>query len=402
MTEDVQECLGIFFNRTIENSINDQMMEYSYVFPYEKMKDYVMKLCSISYVDYLDYLDKICPSFNITSEDITQISNFKSCEIDFCKKLSGVRRALTSIDVGVILQNDGIVREDGANNKYGENHAKGALQLGLAQKRYGYWYLSCLGKLYPTLNVETREALIARTILRNNLYAALLMNLRNHDTCLENIWESSGLTEKTKVRRRPSVKIFLLHSINQAYKEGFVFSNELDFSIGKRREVINVDPNSSEEERNMKYYKRFIDCVVTSKEGIDHIIAILVLVKATIDYVTHYPGFQTVKSKLSLLGTWEGTFINMLPNFLGKKRKSTLFSTPFIILSRMSFWKVIDANGEKTVLSGRAIKTFANLCEQCEYVEVDQEFVDIINNIKEREEFINYVNKKLERLINER
>lgn len=392
MTPEVEECLRIFFNKTIEDSINDQMMEYSYVFPYEKLEEYVTMLCSISFADYLEYIKQNISSPKIKPDDVTQISSFRSCEIDFCDKLASVRRPLTNIDIGVILQNDGRIREDGANKKYGENHAKGALQLGLAQNRYGYWYLSCLGKLYPSLDIETRNALIARTILRNNLYSVILSNLYYQDVFVDDIWDSAKLKDKTKLRRRSSVRTFLQKSIHQAYFEGFVYSYKLDFSLGNKMDIVNLVPNGCVEESAICYYKQFVDRVFNCGESDHHIIAVMVLLKATIDYIIHYPSFHSTTIKISLMLTWEGKFLKMLPPQLAKKRRSTLFSAPFIILTKMSFWRALDSNGKVAVFKGYPSKSFVHLCDECNYIEIDKELKDIIFNKKNREELINYIN----------
>lgn len=235
--------IALFFNRTVENSINDQMMEYSYEFPYETLTEYITKVCSVPYANYIEYLQNSNRnSGTIESSDITQISSYEDCEINFCTKLSGVRRALTNEEIGVILQNDGVIRNQGANLKYGENHAKGAMQLGLAQCRYGYWYLSCLGKVFPRLDNELRNALIARTLLREKLYSKLICKLSKQDTSIDEIWGDIKLSPTTKIRRRSSVKQFLLQSTYQAYKEGYPIINRLDFTIDDRVNLLSLTP----------------------------------------------------------------------------------------------------------------------------------------------------------------
>lgn len=244
MTENTLEFLQNFFARLAELSINDQMMEYSYAFPSQRMKEYVDQVCSIPFEEYIEYLRSHPLFTDITAEDVTQISSVTDCEIGFCTALQGVRRPLTSEDVGVLLQNDGVVRNSGANLKYGENHAKAAFQLGLSQERYGYWYLSCLGRIFPDLTLEKQKALLCRTLLRNRLYAAIFVELDSHDVSVAKIWATARLSESTQLRRRSSVRHFIQLIAFQASREGYQFVHQLDFTIGDKTDPVRLIPTS--------------------------------------------------------------------------------------------------------------------------------------------------------------
>ena len=85
------------------------------------------------------------------------------------------------IDIGRFFPNNIIGRSDSAYRRYGESHIKAATQLGLTFEYYGYWYLSCLGYIYPDLDEDVRKRLLARTITRNRLYQRLLIDVLDHD-----------------------------------------------------------------------------------------------------------------------------------------------------------------------------------------------------------------------------
>lgn len=240
-----EDFIQLFFKQTIEDGINSQMMEYSYELPVDNLIDYIQKVCSIPFVSYLNYIRRNTKFKVISSNDITQISDYKNCEINFCNALQGIRRPLSNEEVGVLLQSDGVIRNSTANTKYGENHAKAALQLGLAQNRYGYWYLSCLGKVFPLLNKDLRASLLARTLLRSNLYAQIIVGLLQGDVSVESIWSSANLSLSTKERRRSSVRCFLQMCCVQAVKEGYNFAHSIDFTIGEKREILSFNTCSA-------------------------------------------------------------------------------------------------------------------------------------------------------------
>lgn len=275
MTEDTLDFLHNFFGQIGEGSINDQMMEYSYVFPEKGVEEYVDEVCSIPFADYIEHLRLHPFSTNITSDDVTQLSSLTNCEIGLCKALHGVRRPLTSEDVGILLQDDGIIRDSRANIKYGENHAKAALQLGLTQDRYGYWYLSCLGRIFPNLSLEKQKALLCRTLLRNRLYANIFLMLETGDVSIAKLWATANLSESTQLRRRSSVRHFIQLISFQASREGYTFSHKIDFTIGDKEETVQLIPphqyNETSSSQNVGLYgenyqpdkslDHYLDCI---------------------------------------------------------------------------------------------------------------------------------------------
>ena len=112
---------------------------------------------------------------------------------------------------------------------------------------------------------------------------------------------------------------------------------------------------------------------------------LLVMLLSAIDFFQWYEHTYGETNTFPLLASWEGAFLNLVKKQLGKMgRESTMFSTPFIHLGDWSFWRLIPYE-EKQVNKGRAIKTFENLQQTYDGVEIDQEFAMTIRNSDSRE-----------------
>ena len=112
---------------------------------------------------------------------------------------------------------------------------------------------------------------------------------------------------------------------------------------------------------------------------------LLVMLLSAIDFFQWYEHTYGETNTFPLLASWEGAFLNLVKKQLGKMgRESTMFSTPFIHLGDWSFWRLIPYE-DKQVNKGRAIKTFENLQQTYDGVEIDQEFAMTIRNSDSRE-----------------
>ena len=209
MTSVYKDILDDFFGMKLENSINDAMMEFSYKFPYEGMKEYSLEICDIPFSVFLEYINKYQDNNDISADCVSQFSKLDDCLLGFCEATDNMRRPLTFEEIGERLQDDGVNRNSVANTKYGENHAKVALQFGLAQCRYNYWYISALGKVFSQLSQTKRDALMIRTLLRNKLYALIFTRLQTQDVSIESILQKVNISESTRTRRLSSVKRIL-------------------------------------------------------------------------------------------------------------------------------------------------------------------------------------------------
>ncbi len=118
------------------------------------------------------------------------------------------------VDIGMLYPQYCKTDKEGALRKYGENQIKTSRQLGLTYEYCGLWYLDCIGYAYPKLNQEQREALLARTILRDPLYGRIVRDLLSGDTNLSNYL--AGLKESTILRRGPGIKRILTFALNEA------------------------------------------------------------------------------------------------------------------------------------------------------------------------------------------
>lgn len=204
-----KEILDNFFGMILEDSINDNMMEFSYRFPYDGMKEYALEICAVPFSVFLEYINRYQDIDEISADCVSQFSKLDDCLLGFCEATDNMRRPLTFEEIGERLQDDGVDRNSVANIKYGENHAKMALQFGLAQCRYNYWYISALGKVFSKLSKEKQDALMIRTLLRNKLYALIFTRLQTQDVSIENILKKVSISESTRTRRISSVKKIL-------------------------------------------------------------------------------------------------------------------------------------------------------------------------------------------------
>lgn len=180
---DSSELIELFYNRAYEKFVNKQILDdKNYIVPRQQLKNYVHELVNIPYIDFINYIKQNEIEGEIKASDITQFSSFSACEIEMCNALIWTNNpGCQYVDIGRFFPNNTISRSDAAYRRYGECHIKAATQLGLTFEYYGYWYLSCLGYIYPDLDEDVRKQLLARTIIRNRLYQQLLVDIREHE-----------------------------------------------------------------------------------------------------------------------------------------------------------------------------------------------------------------------------
>ena len=180
---DSGELIDLFYNRAYEKFVNKQILDdKNYIVPRQQLKNYVNELVNIPYIDFINYIKHNQIEGEIKASDITQFSSFSACGIEMCNALIWANNpGCQFIDIGRFFPNNIIGRSDSAYRRYGESHIKAATQLGLTFEYYGYWYLSCLGYIYPDLDEDVRKRLLARTITRNRLYQRMLIDILDHD-----------------------------------------------------------------------------------------------------------------------------------------------------------------------------------------------------------------------------
>lgn len=193
-----------FFDKRIESDINEKLFYRNYLLDDSYMADYISQLISTPMTSFIDYILVHCSISYITFSDVVQFSSLEDATTGICIVLSESCEGMHNIDVGRKLMNDGKERKDGALRKYGENHAKTAIELGLVQENCGSYYLSCLGEYFNRLSNERQYELLRRTILRNRYFQRLLIKAQDGPVSL--LGEMSFFAGSTQKRRLPNVK----------------------------------------------------------------------------------------------------------------------------------------------------------------------------------------------------
>ena len=219
------EYIELFFSKTYEKTQDKRIRDdRDYTIPYEQLANYVTKVISISYNEFIEYIRNNQSSTNIESSDITQSSSFSACEIEMCNALLWAdNRGLNFLEVGKLFPQYVSHPNDTAYRKYGENQIRTSSHLGLVYEYYKYWYLSCIGYIYPSLKEDDRRKLLARTILRMPLYQDLVLRLIRGNVFLADYMRT--MAPSTQGRRAGSVMRLLDICLNECRAEGIKYHN---------------------------------------------------------------------------------------------------------------------------------------------------------------------------------
>lgn len=233
---DNREYIELFYERIYEKDVNNKILDdKNYIVPRQQLLDYINKLIEIPYIGFLNYIKEHSQAITYDKSDITQCSSFSACEIEMCNALLwGNNPGYQFIDIGKLFPTYVKTRNDGAYRKYGENQVKTASQLGITFEYYNYWYLSCLGYIYPELNQQQKDSLLARTISRNPLYQKILADLLDKDIDLADYL--SILSSVTQKRRLGSVITLLNFCLKECHKDGIAIH-----SIKGKEDVDNAE-----------------------------------------------------------------------------------------------------------------------------------------------------------------
>lgn len=217
------EYIELFFSKTYEKTQDKRIRDdRDYTIPYEQLANYVTKVISISYNEFIEYIRNNQSSTNIESSDITQSSSFSACEIEMCNALLWAdNRGLNFLEVGKLFPQYVSHPNDTAYRKYGENQIRTSSHLGLVYEYYKYWYLSCIGYIYPSLKEDDRRKLLARTILRMPLYQDLVLRLIRGNVFLADYMRT--MAPSTQGRRAGSIMRLLDICLNECRSEGIKF-----------------------------------------------------------------------------------------------------------------------------------------------------------------------------------
>ena len=195
-----------FFDKRIEEEINKKMLYYSYSFEYELVMNYVRSLLDISLVEFINFITENYDVSYLESKDVLQFSSLDDFTSNICACLKEEGdEGFGFLEIGKFLENDGIIRKDGAYLKYGENHSKTACEIGLLFCLSGKYFLSCLGYIFNDLKDVDKDELLARLFLRNKLIKRLIYRWKINGSASYNN-EVGFLSESTKLRRKSNVK----------------------------------------------------------------------------------------------------------------------------------------------------------------------------------------------------
>ncbi|MBP5469173.1 MAG: hypothetical protein J6Z11_08015 [Candidatus Riflebacteria bacterium] len=212
-----------FISGLYEKKINMKMMYYDYIFPNDEVTKYVYEVCKIPIENIVKYILTM-PTPQIEAKDVFQFSNFDDATIRLCRRIAEKDNpGFKHIDVGKLLLNDGKIRKDGAYTKYGENHAKTGVSLGLIQELSKTYFLSCIGNVYPNLEVVVRNQLLTRLILRNSFVGRLICMAQNGNVNMRQFLYM--LSDSTYKRRMSNIKCILKQlCATQEYDFSFLYS----------------------------------------------------------------------------------------------------------------------------------------------------------------------------------
>lgn len=235
------ELVEIFFSRAFEEMWNERILDDKlFIVPTNRILEYLKNVISIPYSEYLYFLiDYDLPE--LTQSYITQFSSFNACEIEMCENLIKENNpGFDYADIGLLFPQYCKSDKEGAIKKYGENQIKTSRQLGLTYEYFGLWYLDCIGYSYCELNQEQRQALLARTILRDPLYGRIIRDLLNADTNLSKYLV--GLKDSTILRRGPGIIKILDIALKEAERNG-ISLGKLEFI--RPQKIITPSRNST-------------------------------------------------------------------------------------------------------------------------------------------------------------
>lgn len=142
----------------------------------------------------------------IAPSNIPQYSNFDDATNEVVRiMVESGKDGIAFDEMGYFL--NGKQRNEIANRKYGENHAKLATLLDLAMINFpnnsALIFSSVLGQVYYNLSKEHKELILARLALRIPVIQNILLDAMQHKTSVDN--HLKHLSAETHKRRKPNV-----------------------------------------------------------------------------------------------------------------------------------------------------------------------------------------------------
>ena len=203
----MDNIIDLFFSKQYENDLNTRILENEYVLSIKGVLAYILEINEIGVEEYMQWLDTHFCSAYLTTEDAIQYSSFN----DVTKRIAEVMinagdEGYSHLEIGKLLQDDGIDRSEGTYTKYGENHAKTATYLGYLFSIKRCYYVSAIGYVLSELSSEEQEKLFIRLFLRTNLFKSVYYLAKNGKISMREVFDM--LSKNTYVRRRSNIKFF--------------------------------------------------------------------------------------------------------------------------------------------------------------------------------------------------
>lgn len=173
-----------------------------------KESDYIMScLLEEECIDIIQVLKKYEFNFHISAGDIPQFSNLDDCfyKVPYLIRECGLN-GITFSQLGFMLRRK--PRKEGADTKYGENHAKTAAQMGLCSIKSSRIYPSHLGVAFCNLEGDKQKKLLPKFILFIPYILKLFVSSAKYEDVIGSV---SFLSESTQKRRLTNIWSLINH-----------------------------------------------------------------------------------------------------------------------------------------------------------------------------------------------
>lgn len=205
--------IEIFFNQSKEIEENIKFASANSLYDSTELLEYVNTILKVPYNSFLDHIRTNEYDICLLSSDVPQFSSIESATSKICTILKSQRidQGFSFTEIGKLLL-DNKARTEYALKKYGENHVKTAVDLGLCRKVGNKFYLSALGYIYADLSEDIKQRLLSRLALRHKLVFRIIHKILNNQFVY--ITDEIAFLSKSTIERRRGNCVLLCKLIN--------------------------------------------------------------------------------------------------------------------------------------------------------------------------------------------